>query len=209
MTYQVTGQFSQSTRNSCQWQLGHNRNENMRKSAMTYQEKETVQRRYGKRMANEDTKLLLETLLGGDSEFYEGLADLQKDIQRKMQCRVSNSGGDPDVEMLDEKFENAQILGKDVKNLSGAMLKKWYEGGWYELFNSQLGEHPGLVWEEEFHSGIISDTLIISSDESDTSDEEHKVKLKKACGKALQRSTSSAAETKAQISIKRGACTTT
>jgi hypothetical protein len=50
---------------------------------------------------------------------------------------TGNGGGDPDVEVLDEKIENARISGKDVGNLSGAMLKKWYEEGWYELFNNR------------------------------------------------------------------------
>ncbi|KAG2144415.1 uncharacterized protein EDB93DRAFT_1104975 [Suillus bovinus] len=105
---------------------------------------------------------------------------------------TGNGGGDPDIE--------------DIGNLSGAMLKKWYEAGWYELFNNwigRLGEHPGLVWEEEFRSGMISDALEISSDASDTSDEEHKVKAKKAHSKALQRSTSSATEIKAK-SVSKG-----
>jgi hypothetical protein len=50
---------------------------------------------------------------------------------------------------------------------------------------------------------MISDALNISSDESDTSDEEHTVKVKKARSKAPQRSTSSAAETKVK-SVSKG-----
>ena len=50
---------------------------------------------------------------------------------------TGNGGGDPDVEELDAKIEDARISGKDVGNLSGAMLKKWYREGWYELFNNQ------------------------------------------------------------------------
>jgi hypothetical protein len=50
---------------------------------------------------------------------------------------TGNGGGDPDVEVLDEKIENARVSGKDVGNLSGAMLKKWYKEGWYELFNNR------------------------------------------------------------------------
>ncbi|KAG2108127.1 hypothetical protein BD769DRAFT_1392809 [Suillus cothurnatus] len=57
------------------------------------------------------------------------------------------------------------------------MLKKWYVEGWYSLFNDQLGEHPGLMREEEFHSGMISDAIIEigdsnnESNKGDTSDD--------------------------------------
>ncbi|KAG2742877.1 hypothetical protein P692DRAFT_20747308 [Suillus brevipes Sb2] len=118
--------------------------------------------------SDEDTKLLLETLLGGDSEFYEGLTGNAKHIFKKVsECifkgwcspesikgrykhlrRVfsyiltfesitGNGGGDPDVEVLDEKIENARTAGKDIGNLSGATLKKWYDEGWYALFNDR------------------------------------------------------------------------
>ena len=100
---------------------------------------------------------------------------------------TGNGGGDPDIEVLDEKIETARSAGKDVGNLSGATLKKWYQEGWYELFNdrcvpehclcktlltriNRLGEHPGLVRKEEFRSGMLSDTLDISSEESSASD---------------------------------------
>lgn len=36
------------------------------------------------RWSDEDTKLLLETLLGGDSEFYEGLAGNAKHVYKKV-----------------------------------------------------------------------------------------------------------------------------
>lgn len=48
---------------------------------------------------------------------------------------TGNGGGDPDVDELDDKIENARTAGKDVGTLSGAMLKKWYVEGWYSLFN--------------------------------------------------------------------------
>ncbi|KAG1761603.1 hypothetical protein EDD22DRAFT_847642 [Suillus occidentalis] len=86
--------------------------------------------------SDEDTKLLLKTLLGGDSEFYEGLTGNAKHIFKK--SITGNGGGDPDVEVLDEKIENAQTAGKDIGNLSGATLKKWYDEGWYALFNDRL-----------------------------------------------------------------------
>ncbi|KAG1731090.1 uncharacterized protein EDB91DRAFT_1085207 [Suillus paluster] len=143
---------------SFQWQLGHNRNENARKSPMTYQEQDTVQRRYGKRMqtqphfmkgskrkatgtklktkgeeeqaitrleedgclSDEDTKLLLETLLGSDSNAkhvykkFGAEAVLIQISEKTFKGRHSmepsitgNGGGDPDVEVLDEKIKNA------------------------------------------------------------------------------------------------------
>ncbi|KAG2050122.1 hypothetical protein BDR06DRAFT_974775 [Suillus hirtellus] len=45
--------------------------------------------------SDKDTNLLLETLLGGNSEFYEYLTG------------KSNGRGDPDIEELDEKVEMA------------------------------------------------------------------------------------------------------
>ncbi|KAG2126427.1 hypothetical protein BD769DRAFT_1668436 [Suillus cothurnatus] len=62
---------------------------------------------------------------------------------------TGNGKGDPDVKELDEQIKNVRAAGKD---------------GWYELFNNCLGKHPGLVWEHDFHSGTISDTIEISSD---------------------------------------------
>jgi hypothetical protein len=50
---------------------------------------------------------------------------------------TGNGGGDPDVDKLDDKIENAWTAGKDVGTLSGGMLKKWYVEGWYRLFNEQ------------------------------------------------------------------------
>lgn len=50
---------------------------------------------------------------------------------------TGNGGGDPDVDELDDKIENARTAGKDVGTLSGAMLKKWYVEGWYSLFNER------------------------------------------------------------------------
>lgn len=50
---------------------------------------------------------------------------------------MGNGGGDPDVNELDDKIEKARVAGKDVGTLSGAMLKKWYEKGWYDLFNNR------------------------------------------------------------------------
>ncbi|OJA20409.1 hypothetical protein AZE42_12947, partial [Rhizopogon vesiculosus] len=151
--------------------------------------------------SDEDTKLLLETILGTESAFYEDLVGNAKHIFRKISVNIfkgrrsaesvkgryerlrrvfsyilnfesitGNGGGDPDIEVLDEKIETARSAGKDVGNLSGATLKKWYQEGWYELFNDRLGEHPGLVREEEFRSGMLSDTLDISSEESSASD---------------------------------------
>ncbi|KAG0693406.1 hypothetical protein DFH29DRAFT_1007315 [Suillus ampliporus] len=146
--------------------------------------------------SDKDTKLLLETLLGSDSKFYKGLAGNAKHVYQKISEKTfkgshsvessitGNGGGDPDIEVLDEKIENAQILGKDIRNLPGAMLKKWYKEGWYELFNNHgPGKHPGLVQEMKFCSGMISDVLNISSDKNDTSDKEHRVKMKKAHSK--------------------------
>ncbi|KAG1812322.1 hypothetical protein EV424DRAFT_1542180 [Suillus variegatus] len=48
---------------------------------------------------------------------------------------TGNGGGDPDIKVLDKKIENDQKAGKDVGNLSGATLKKWYGEGWYKLFD--------------------------------------------------------------------------
>lgn len=50
---------------------------------------------------------------------------------------TGNGGGDPDVDELDDKIESARTAGKDVGTLSGAILKKWYEQGWYDLFNER------------------------------------------------------------------------
>ncbi|KIK73274.1 hypothetical protein PAXRUDRAFT_21039 [Paxillus rubicundulus Ve08.2h10] len=83
---------------------------------------------------------------------------------------TGNSTGDPDVEELGEQIKNARVAGKDVGNLSGIMLKRWYTEGWYELLNNHLGEHPGLVWAHNFHSGTISDTIEITSDEDHNND---------------------------------------
>ncbi|KAG2743575.1 hypothetical protein P692DRAFT_20879011 [Suillus brevipes Sb2] len=158
--------------------------------------------------SDEDTKLLLETLLGSDSQLYEKLMVNAKYVYKKVASTVfngrrspesvrgryerlrkvfsyilnfesmtGNGGGDPDVDELDDKIENAWMAGKDVGTLSGAMLKKWYVEGWYSLFNERLGEHPGLVREEEFRSGTISDAIIEigdsnnESNKGDTSDD--------------------------------------
>ncbi|KAG2128663.1 uncharacterized protein EDB93DRAFT_1256612 [Suillus bovinus] len=158
--------------------------------------------------SDEDTKLLLETLLGSDSQLYEKLMVNAKYVYKKVASTVfngrrspesvrgryerlrkvfsyilnfesmtGNGGGDPDVDELDDKIENARTAGKDVGTLSGAMLKKWYVEGWYSLFNERLGEHPGLVREEEFRSGTISDAIIEigdsnnESNKGDTSDD--------------------------------------
>ncbi|KIN98212.1 hypothetical protein M404DRAFT_10621 [Pisolithus tinctorius Marx 270] len=59
---------------------------------------------------------------------------------------TGNGGGDPDVEILDEQIENAQCAGKDVGNLSGTILKKFYGLGWYELFNDS--NHQVSYWKE-------------------------------------------------------------
>ncbi|KAG1884171.1 hypothetical protein F4604DRAFT_1920023 [Suillus subluteus] len=116
--------------------------------------------------SDEDTRLLLETLLGSDSQLYEKLMVNAKYVYKKVAstvfkgCRspesvrgcyerlqkvflyilnfesmIRNGGGDPDVDELDDKIENARTAGKDVGTLSGAMLKKWYVEGWYSLFN--------------------------------------------------------------------------
>ncbi|KAG1791927.1 uncharacterized protein HD556DRAFT_1444995 [Suillus plorans] len=155
--------------------------------------------------SDEDTKLLLETLLGGDSEFYEGLTGNAKHIFKK--SITGNGGGDPDVEVLDEKIENARTAGKDIGNLSGATLKKWYDEGWYALFNNRLGEHPGLVREEDFHSGMISDAINISSDEgsggeSNDSDTERKSKPK--AGQPARKSVLSAGDKKVKPTTQKG-----
>ncbi|KAG2745389.1 hypothetical protein P692DRAFT_20877771 [Suillus brevipes Sb2] len=122
--------------------------------------------------SDDDTKLLLETLLGGDSEFYKYLAGKSKHVFKKVSVNIfkgrrssesaitGNGGGDPDTEELDEKIEKARSAGKDVGNLSGTTLKKC------------LGEHPGLVREKEFRSGTISDTINISDEESNASNSE-------------------------------------
>ncbi|KAG2365361.1 hypothetical protein BDR07DRAFT_1374425 [Suillus spraguei] len=108
--------------------------------------------------SDEDTKLLLETLLGSDGQLYE-----------KLIVNAKNGGGNPDIDEIDDKIENAWTAGKDVGTLSGVMLKKWYVEGWYSLFNEQLRKHPGLVREEEFCSGIISDAIIEIRDSNDES----------------------------------------
>ncbi|KAI6004879.1 hypothetical protein EDD15DRAFT_2191635 [Pisolithus albus] len=113
---------------------------------------------------------------------------------------TGNGGGDPDVETLDEQIENARLAGKDVGNLSGAMLKKFYTLGWYDLFNDRLGEHPGLMREEEFRSGSLSDTVEISSDgENDSETESWKVpsKLDKPTSRKPGSSSSTASKNKA------------
>ncbi|KAG1750581.1 uncharacterized protein EDB91DRAFT_1078599 [Suillus paluster] len=188
--------------------------------------------------SDEDTKLLLETLLGGDSEFYEGLTGNAKHIFKKVSERIlkgrcspesikghyerlrrvfsyilnfesitGNGGGDPDVEVLDEKIENARTAGKDIGNLSGATLKKWYDEGWYKLFNNRLGEHPELVQEEDFRSGTILDTINISSDEgsdgeSKDSDTERKTKPK--AGQPARKSVLSAGDKKVKPTSQKG-----
>jgi hypothetical protein len=58
-------------------------------------------------------------------------------IYFQFESMTENGGGDPDVDKLDDKIENAWTAGKDVGTLSGAMLKKWYVEGWYSLFNEQ------------------------------------------------------------------------
>jgi len=50
---------------------------------------------------------------------------------------TGNGKGDPDVEELEEQIKKARLGGKDVGNLSGTMLKRWYTEGWYELFNNR------------------------------------------------------------------------
>lgn len=50
---------------------------------------------------------------------------------------TGNGEGDPDVKELDEQIKNARVAGRDVGNLSGTMLKRWYTEGWYELFNNR------------------------------------------------------------------------
>ncbi|KAG2143281.1 hypothetical protein BD769DRAFT_1383252 [Suillus cothurnatus] len=142
--------------------------------------------------SDEDMKLLLETLLGSDSQLYEklmvnaNLESVRGHYERlwkvfsyilNFELMTRNGGGDPDVDELDDKIENAWMAGKDVGTLSGAMLKKWYVEGWYSLFNERLSEHPGLVQEEEFCSGMISDAIIEigdsnnESNKGDTSDD--------------------------------------
>ncbi|KAG2070287.1 hypothetical protein BDR04DRAFT_1118471 [Suillus decipiens] len=147
--------------------------------------------------SDEDMKLLLETLLGSDSQLYEKLMVNAKYVYKKVAstvfkgCRslesvfsyilnfesmTRNGGGDPDVDELDDKIKNAWMVGKDVGTLSGAMLKKWYVEGWYSLFNERQVVW-GLVREEEFHSGAISDAIIEigdsnnESNKGDTSDD--------------------------------------
>ncbi|KAG1804016.1 hypothetical protein EV424DRAFT_1581703 [Suillus variegatus] len=145
---------------------------------------------------NDETRILLEALLGPDSELYTELGTNAKYAYRKVsqtkfdgkrspqsvrsryerlrklftyilafESMTGNGEGDPDVKELDEQIKNARVAGRDVGNLSGTMLKRWYTEGWYELFNNRLGEHPGLVREHDFRSGTISDTIEISSDE--------------------------------------------
>ncbi|KAF9237087.1 hypothetical protein BU15DRAFT_63468 [Melanogaster broomeanus] len=91
--------------------------------------------------------------------------------------RTGNGGGDPDMdtEELDERLEKARSEGIDLGNLSGATLKKWYSNGWYNLFNSRLGEHPGLIRNKEFRLGTLSDPNLTSGDESGDSDMEIQV----------------------------------
>ncbi|KAG1734243.1 uncharacterized protein EDB91DRAFT_1084146 [Suillus paluster] len=173
--------------------------------------------------SDKNTKLLLETLLGGDSEFYEGLTGNAKHVFKKVSERIfkgrrspesikgryerlrrvfsyilnfksitGNGGGDPDVEVLDEKIENAPTAGKDIGNLSGATLKKM---------------HPGLVREEDFRSGTISDTIDISSDEgsdgeSKDSDTERKTKPK--AGQPAHKSVLSAGDKKVKPTLQKG-----
>ncbi|KAG1720965.1 hypothetical protein EDD22DRAFT_962669 [Suillus occidentalis] len=188
--------------------------------------------------SDEDTKLLLETLLGGDSEFYEGLTGNAKHIFKKVSEHIfkgrrspesikgryerlrrvfsyiltfesitGNGGGDPDVEVLDEKIENARTAGKDIGNLSGATLKKWYDEGWYALFNDRLGEHPGLVREEDFRSGMISDTIDISSEEGsdgESKDSDMERKSKPKAGQPARKSILSAGDKKVKPMMQKG-----
>ncbi|KAG1792522.1 uncharacterized protein HD556DRAFT_1444519 [Suillus plorans] len=145
---------------------------------------------------NNETRILLDALLGPDSELYKELGANSRYAYRKVseqkfsgkrspesvrsryerlrklftyilafESMTGNGEGDPDVEELDEQIKNARAAGKDVGNLSGIMLKRWYTEGWYELFNNRLGEHPGLVRQHDFHSGTISDIVEIRSDE--------------------------------------------
>ncbi|KIO08884.1 hypothetical protein M404DRAFT_22703 [Pisolithus tinctorius Marx 270] len=102
-----------------------------------------------------DTTLLLEALLGSESTYFDTLIVNAK-------CAY-------------KKIENAQHAGKDVGNLSGTILKKFYGLGWYELFNDRLGEHPGLTREEVFRSGSLSDAVEINSNDEDDSDFEVKI----------------------------------
>ncbi|KAG0695830.1 hypothetical protein DFH29DRAFT_879784 [Suillus ampliporus] len=111
-----------------------------------------------------DTKLLLETLLGGESELYEKLMTNAKYVYQKVASTVfsyilnfksmtGNGGGDPDIEELDNKIENAWTAGKDVRTLSGAMLKKWYmKGGGYDLFNEHNESSEGDASNDGFGS---------------------------------------------------------
>ncbi|KIN93545.1 hypothetical protein M404DRAFT_36014 [Pisolithus tinctorius Marx 270] len=103
---------------------------------------------------------------------------------------TGNGGGDPDVEILDEQIENARCAGKDVGNLSGTILKKFYGLGWYELFNDRLGEHPGLTREEVFRSGSLSDAVEINSNDEDDSDFEVKIQANPSASCKFEKPTS-------------------